>query len=245
MEAIYDGSFEGFLTLVFELFKSKENIEILKQADASGRLLFDSARIKTDEEKANRVASSLTEKLSDEVFHNILICFLSEETGIEVVLLEYIKKAFSLGADISNNFADETVKKVIDTRQKVLFEAHTMKGLLRFQMLKNEIYYAPFEPKYNITELIIGHFARRFRAQEFIIYDVSRNIAYRNSRREVRQMDLTEIYEIEKEITDDETASLWKKFYKTISIKERENPKLQARMMPKRYWKYLTEKENT
>ena len=34
---------------------------------------------------------------------------------------------------------------------------------------------------------------------------------------------------------------LWKRFYDTIAIKERENPKLRQTHMPKRYWNTMTE----
>ncbi|HHY78438.1 MAG TPA: DUF4130 domain-containing protein, partial [Clostridiales bacterium] len=34
---------------------------------------------------------------------------------------------------------------------------------------------------------------------------------------------------------------LWKRYFESITIKNRLNPKLQANFMPKRYWKYLVE----
>ena len=34
---------------------------------------------------------------------------------------------------------------------------------------------------------------------------------------------------------------LWKRFYDTIAIKERENPRLRMSNMPKRYWGTMTE----
>ena len=43
---------------------------------------------------------------------------------------------------------------------------------------------------------------------------------------------------------NDEFEDLWKNYFVSITIKERANPKLQKRMMPKRYWKNLTETDN-
>ena len=37
---------------------------------------------------------------------------------------------------------------------------------------------------------------------------------------------------------------LWKTYFKAICIKERLNPKKQAGDMPRRYWRYMTEKQN-
>lgn len=36
---------------------------------------------------------------------------------------------------------------------------------------------------------------------------------------------------------------LWKRYFKALSIKERYNPRLQRQHMPRRFWKYLTEKQ--
>ncbi|MGL5152900.1 MAG: DUF4130 domain-containing protein, partial [Clostridium sp.] len=40
---------------------------------------------------------------------------------------------------------------------------------------------------------------------------------------------------------EDNYTDLWKEYFKSVTIKERTNPKLQKRMMPKRYWENLTE----
>ena len=37
---------------------------------------------------------------------------------------------------------------------------------------------------------------------------------------------------------------LWKSFFNSIGIKERNNYKVQRNFMPKKYWKYITEMED-
>ena len=37
--------------------------------------------------------------------------------------------------------------------------------------------------------------------------------------------------------------TLWKNYFKSLTIKERINPKLQRQHMPQRFWKYLVEKQ--
>jgi probable DNA metabolism protein len=39
----------------------------------------------------------------------------------------------------------------------------------------------------------------------------------------------------------DRVQDLWKEYFKKIASPQRRNPALQARNMPKRYWKHLTE----
>ena len=36
---------------------------------------------------------------------------------------------------------------------------------------------------------------------------------------------------------------LWRTYFKAICIRERTNPKKQLNDMPRRYWKYMTEKQ--
>jgi probable DNA metabolism protein len=47
----------------------------------------------------------------------------------------------------------------------------------------------------------------------------------------------------EGQLSDEELffQQLWKEYFRSITIKERINLKLQRQHMPKRYWKYLTE----
>ena len=40
---------------------------------------------------------------------------------------------------------------------------------------------------------------------------------------------------------EDEYQKLWKTYFKSTTIEERKNLQLQARMMPKRYWKHIFE----
>lgn len=42
-----------------------------------------------------------------------------------------------------------------------------------------------------------------------------------------------------------EYRRLWKQFYDTVEIKERHNERCRMTLMPKRYWKYLTEFQET
>ena len=48
---------------------------------------------------------------------------------------------------------------------------------------------------------------------------------------------------INEESRDEFFEKCWKTFYDTVSIDERKSPKLMKNNMPKRYWKYLTERK--
>jgi probable DNA metabolism protein len=48
-----------------------------------------------------------------------------------------------------------------------------------------------------------------------------------------------------KAINTDDFTRLWQDYYKSIAIKERENPRLLRRCLPVRYWKNLPERQAT
>ena len=93
-------------------------------------------------------------------------------------------------------------------------------------------------------ELLGDHFKNRFSREYFIIHDISREKAliYNKISYEIIHMD-KETYEQLKSHKD-EYSNLWKTYFKSTTIEERRNPKLQARLMPKRYWKHILETSN-
>ena len=60
---------------------------------------------------------------------------------------------------------------------------------------------------------------------------------------DTKKIEIFFVKSLEIEWSDEEIkySELWKTFHKSISIKERENKKLQQSNLPKYYWKYLVE----
>jgi probable DNA metabolism protein len=134
------------------------------------------------------------------------------------------------------------VFKIESIYKKVSHERHRMTGLIRFKELKNNILYAEISPDYNVIGIVASHFIKRLSSENFIIHDKKRNIAVFYNKKEwiIKEVegDLNIIFN-EKE---EDYQNLWKMYFKSISIKEKFNPKLQRSNMPKKYWKYLIEK---
>ena len=85
------------------------------------------------------------------------------------------------------------------------------------------------------------HFVKRFPTINFVIADLKRGTAAMHIGGKVEFLELKELnYEISEREKFFEEA--WQDFYKAIAIDERRNEKLMISNMPKRYWRYLTEK---
>ena len=131
--------------------------------------------------------------------------------------------------------------------QSVCREAHRMKGFVRFQRMADDRYLALVSPRYDVLSLIRRHFEARFADQEWIIYDTRRNygLVYDGEATKSLQLDLTQLRSAPSDVEANERQyqSLWQQYYRAINIDLRNNPKLHLQQLPRRYWRYLTEKQ--
>lgn len=239
---MYEDSFEGFLTAIYYAFYSKTLIEsISTEEDLEINLLSEIKYIDTDLNKYNKVKDSIVRKIDPLALNKIYKLYLSNYKNKGTLCYKYLKIAFKLGSDVHKHLHLDEVKEIDTIERRISLEAHRFNGFVRFISVNNNFLYSSIEPDNNILEIISPHFQNRFSNEYWIIHDVKRGIAsiYDKISWEIREMDL-EIYNNLKDYNDD-FQSLWKGYFKSTTIQERINPKLQKRMMPKRYWNNLTE----
>lgn len=251
---IYDNSFEGFLTLVFNCYELKIFPDIIKGNRNNEPSIFpESYEVITDETKAKRVWSGLHKKISNTSCQLLYHAFLSEICDIELLILHYIREVFESPVNIEFNFGNHYILEMLKMDKKVTREAQRILMFVRFQKTLDEIYYASFDPKYNVLPLVIKHFENRFTDQKWIIYDTRRNYGFYYDLKNTTEFRFTENMtnpttgKIDKSmIAEDEQLfqELWKSYFKSMCIKERINPRLHIQLLPKRFWKYLTEKQD-
>lgn len=237
---IYDGSFDGFLSVIYLCYYEKVPESIEKNSTYNLNILYEDKVTETDMVKSNKVYGAILEKISEDTLIHVYQGFLSEAPGIELKLFKYVQMGFKLGSKVNDLLTNETVREVQKYSSKVAFEAHRFLGLVRFQEFKG-ILYAAIEPSYNILELLGNHFKERLTNEKWIIHDVKRKIGivYENNQWILRDLKFDKL-----ESTEEEEIfyqNLWKTFHKSIAIKERTNERLQMQHMPKKYWNNLIE----
>lgn len=237
---LYDGSFEGFLTAVFEAYK--KGAVIRKENTFVPDMFATTMKVETDLLKADRVWAGLSKKLSADGLHQYFSAFLSELEIIEDQLLSYTRHVFENQVSVEHDFGNAFVLFVAQTARKVHREKHRMEAFVRFQLTKDDIYFSLVSPDYNVLPLIIKHFKDRYADQRWMIYDKARNygIYYDLEKVDIvwMEMDKQEGIWVENEA---DYQALWQTYYKGANIAGRVNRKLQLQHMPKRYWKYLPE----
>ena len=238
---LYDGTFEGFLSCVYAHYYGEKADGIYSGDNYQPCLLVKAREIRTDAEKAFRVYDAIERKISRYDLQRVYKAFMSGVPEKENKLLKYIALGFKNGSGIRLLHGNQTVFDVERIERKVNHEIHRLCGLIRFSELRGGVLYSPVEPDHDVCEFLAGHFCDRFKNEPFIIHDKRRSKAlFANggdfyisgfSSRELPGF--TE--------NEEEYQKLWKKYFDTIAIKERINPKCQKNFMPVRYWKNLTE----
>lgn len=239
---IYDNSFYGLLSTIFLCFTHKI-IPIDITTTKETNFLNNYINITTNFENAKRVYNGILTNISYNCLHFIYNTFLSNYKQKELYILQYLIIGFKIGPKVDNLLSEEVVRKVQQTSKRVFGEAHRLYGLVRFIEIGNNTFYSKVHPDNNVIELLGNHFIKRLPTQNFIIHDKTRNIAFLYNTKTYTIIDVIDISITE---TNEELfyQGLWKSFYKSISIKERINPKLQMKCMPKKYWQDLIEEPN-
>ena len=260
----FDSTLDGLLTAVFDAYALRQQPEeLVREGDVLPLFCDEAHQVVTADDKARRVWTGLEKRLKREALRLIGISWLSEERALDTPLFHYIYKVFS-PTTIGNvgggcNFADPDVLYVTNTARRVLHEQLRMKQFIRFQKAKDGTYLAVVSPDNNVLPLITDHFQDRFNDQPWLIYDAKRRYGYyydhTNGASQATRITFTEDttlpFDLETGKLSDELLSendqlfqeLWRTYFKAICIRERLNPRKQLNDMPRRYWKYMTEKQ--
>lgn len=248
----YDKTFDGLLSCVFFAYEQKKFPDfILSESDQKPLFVDEQYRIITEKEKSLRVWKALEKKLSKIAQNMMLSVWLSELPETEMLLFRYIRKNIDYPEGVEMNFGDDDVLRIKEIAQKVAKEAEQLRQFVRFQETADGIYFAPVSPRYDVLSLIVSHFQSRYAGQPWIIYDTNRNTGLYYDTRSVVEVSFSQkdLSDLRLGVLDEEKLSsdeiffqqMWKEYFKSTTIKERINLKLQRQHMPRRYWRYLTE----
>ena len=235
---VYDGTFEGFLTVIFTQYKEIFKIKIESEKDQISFL--DQKYIKTNFEKAKRVEDSIKKNISEEFYYDIKIAFKSDYKNKDTIIARLIKLSFLKGEKITkstNKYAIAFNKMVKNYGR----EAHAFKGLLRFKEIQEGFLFGQYESHNDILEDLSRHFLQRMPKEKFVIYDKNRNKAFVSIYGNFEVVEILNL-DIKESKKEEFFQNLWIGFYDAIAIKERKNKKLMIENMPKKYWKNLPEK---
>ncbi len=250
---IYDQTFEGLLTAINDAIDLNiKPDKIISTKFFQDDLFATKYDIVTDSDKFDKIWNQVKEKSNEQNCQRIFKAYLSEISDIEMIIYNYIKLIIETSYNVEVNFSEDSVIKINNIQKKVGREAQRVLMFVRFQRTIDDIYYASFDPKYNVIPLTVAHFRNRFADQKWIIFDTRRKFGYYYDLKDVREITIgkqkinfksgkvdNDVLHVSEKLFQ----KLWKGYYDTINIKERKNIKVHIQFLPKRFWKYLPEKD--
>lgn len=247
---LFDGSLEGLLTAVFEWFERKSGeTKLILEANHQPDAFSTALTIYTNREKADRVWSGLQKKLDKEWMRKLYCAYLSEIPEAFNSIFHFTSYLFHQPVGAEKNYGNPHVIAISRYAKSVEREKHRMEAFIRFKETKDGIFYCGIDPDFNVLPLIVKHFKDRYTDQHWLIYDLKRKYGLYYNLETVEEVNIdfkdfaksnpSTLLDPKEELY----AILWKDYFKSTNIVSRKNTKLHVKHVPKRYWKYLTEKE--
>jgi probable DNA metabolism protein len=252
LDYAYDGSFEGLLTVLFTIYDRKSAPNSIQPLGAvQGGLFAMPVQIDTDDVTAARVWEGLLRYMDKEARTRLFHTFLSEQPDRELLIFRYVDLAMRAGRDISDNYADDNVRRVASIAQQMYREKHRMEAFVRFEKTSDNLFHATIDPDFDVLPLIAPHFTKRYADQRWLIFDKRRRygLYYDLQRTDIVEFESTGPQRntaISATVLDEREPLfklLWQSYFDHVNIPERKNMKLHRRHMPLRYWRYLSEKQ--
>ena len=244
MEYLYDNTFDGLLTCLYEHVYTEKAEDIIPLRPDVQISLGRQMQVETDLVKSEKVAKAIETKISPAALRRAYNAWLTAEDGKEMDVLRYVFLGFKLGRDVDRLHGSETVRRIDVLNHKVSWETDRILGILRFSVVQSpqgDVLYAAISPNCDLIQTVMPHFLNRFRREPFIIHDVGREKAAFAAEGRWVMRSLGKDFSPQYTADEQQYRELWRGYFKTAAIDHRRNPSLQKQFIPTRYWQYLTE----
>ena len=240
MILVYDGTFEGFLSLVYEVYYKKLKPTKIYKTLPNEILFEEILEINSSKESGIKVLNAIKTKFPKEILEKILNIFMCDSKEFEMALLEYIVIGFKDSKQLYN--INNSCVFYLNNLEKELFRVtHKLTGFIRFEELEDKTLYAKIESKFNVVYFLGRHFLKRFNNQNFIIHDLNRKLAFVKMKNDYSIKEVAFFDEPNYSSNEEKFQKLWKSFFSGVTINERTNLKLQTQMVPLLYRTYMSE----
>lgn len=238
----FDETFDGFLSAVHYAVKNRVRpVEIAPASAVQTRMDAEIIDVKTDFYASDRVRTAILESMEYDGFKRTYYAFLNSSPSSATDAYKYLLYGFKYGKKTANYLSVPDIFRAYELARAVTRELDRVKGFLRFSVMEGGVEYAPFEPVHDLLPVITPHFTERLKHVPFVIHDLKREKAAVYTTREWFIRDASGLSVPSLSPEEKNYRELWKEFYRAITIKERQNPRLQTQMLPKMYRKHMTE----
>lgn len=233
---------ESMLTCIYDAWASRlghANVR-LKLEPIEEYTIFDRfVHVEGDHGKAESVMDAVNRKISPEFYNDMAFCAMAYEPDTLDTIYRMMVLGFKYGPCVLQMEQFEVVSRFRQIRKRVGGEAHHFREFLRFHEVRSSLYVAHIEPKSRIVVTLGDPFEDRMPSENWMIIDDVHKEAVIHPKNEhfylrtLTDEEFKVLLETEKE--NDEFTDMWKVFFDSIAIKERENYRCQRNLFP--IWK--------
>lgn len=252
MRKIYicSDSVTGVFSAIYDAWKTKlpeERLGIALKGVIDQQMFCEYIEVEESQKKAIAVENLIKRHLGSDAYWNIYHAVLSNNREKGNIILGAMLEARRIpnSKQIMEHLTHPQVQKLFELGRNVANEAHYYKEIVRFSELQNGILFSEIEPRHQILSCIGNHFTKRFPLENWMIYDKAHRmfLVHEKGKRWILAQDDDLNVDAIKWFSATETlyVRLWKGFFESISIKERENYERQRQHLPLRYRTHIIE----
>lgn len=244
----YDGTFAGFLCCVRDIYQYKEPPALFLLPGDDRPTLYPERHVDTDPALAQRVHRRLTQRLGAKGMLMVTQGFLTTLDHKERRLCQLIDLGLRVGPGVEKHLEDHNVLQVGAAIRHLQRECELLTGFVRFSDYDG-LLVAEIAPKNWVLPVLRVHFCDRLAEEPFLLFDRTHRqaLVHKPDPSANRGRGLWSIVDAwdfappPPSQTERAYRDLWRRFYQTLAIDSRYNPKCRQTHMPKRYWGCMTE----
>lgn len=230
---------EEILTCIYEAWTSKrghENIRLVFEPIEQYSMFDEYIHVDADVVKADKVISAIRSKISPYVYHKLAYASMAYEEDVMDVIYHVLILGFAYGPEVLNMVAYKDVMRFGEISKRLEREVNRFQEIIRFHEAGKGVYVAHIEPKSPLVVALGPIFQDRMPSEHFVIVDDVYKEAVIHPKdgecilKKLSDEEYTNL--LQTEAKNDSYTDLWKVFFDTIAIKERENARCQRNHFP-------------
>lgn len=242
-----NSDYDSMLTCIYEAWaggRGHKNVKLCIEPVEQFSLFDEYIHVEADENKAEKVSSAVWHKISPQVYGEISYALLSFEEDALDIVYRLLILGFHFGPKVLDMVQYREVIRFREIRKLVSREAHSFREFLRFYCVNDNLYVAHFEPRSRVLMPVASFFTERMPSENWMIIDDTHREAIVHPKDEecyLRILTEAETKALLATEQDDYYSRLWQKYFRTMGIRQRENPACQMNHFPLWMRKHVTE----
>lgn len=240
----------GVFSAIYDAWKTKlpeDRLGIALKGMIDQEMFCEYIEVEESQKKAIAVENLIKRHLGSYAYWNIYHAVLSHDKEKGNAILGAMLEARKIpnSRRIMEHLSHPQVHKLFELSRKVSNEAHYYREIVRFSELQNGILFSEIEPRNQILPCLGDHFTNRFPLENWMIYDKTHRmfLVHEKGKRWILAQDEDMNADAIKWFSATEAlyVKLWRCFFESVSIKERESYERQRQHMPIRYRTHVVE----